>query len=54
MARHEYPLPPHGTRARYAGSRTRPPCRCAACTEVNTHYQARYRHQVNPWQRRLL
>lgn len=32
------PLPPHGTPARYRGTRTgsRPPCRCRPCTDAHT------------------
>ena len=37
-------LPPHGTRKRYAGSRTRPPCHCPACTEANAIYNRTYRN----------
>lgn len=34
MTRH--PIPPHGTPARYKGTRHgRPPCRCTACTRAN-------------------
>ena len=49
----EYPVPLHGDRRRYAGSRTRPPCRCPACTKANSDYQARYRHHFDHTQPRL-
>lgn len=31
-------VPPHGTRARYQGSRTREPCHCQECKDANSEY----------------
>lgn len=38
------PVPEHGTRARYQGSRTRKPCRCELCTEANKLYNREKRN----------
>jgi hypothetical protein len=35
--------PPHGTRARYQGNRSRPPCRCDECRSANREYGRAYR-----------
>jgi len=41
-------IPEHGTRARYQGSRTRPPCHCDECTEANRQYGREYHDRTEP------
>jgi len=41
----EIQYPAHGTRARYAGSKARPGCRCEPCVIANREYGRAYRRR---------